>query len=204
MTGVQTCALPISYELKEKAAPARFAALRKNQTFLPPNGYKMPAVGYNVFGFPVYSNLIIKGAAHYDNAGNVIAKFNDIRIDCVIMELEGENQLITTDIQGRTGTIIEYVGAKSYNVHCYGRFLADTAGVYPEADVAEFVRAMNANVPLQVSSWFLGMAGVYAIQIKKHSIHQEEGSQEYQKFEFDAMADAPVLLKQAKAATLPR
>ncbi|GEM_PF-2884346 len=175
------------------------ATLRRNgaggQHFDAPNGTVMPILGHNVFGFPVYSNLVIKGDSYTDNFGKVIASFSDIRLDAVLLEIERENNIIVTDIQGRANSVIEYVGSKSAKIHVYGTMLADIPGVYPEADVAELMRALQSNKALRIESWFLAMAGIYNLVVNKDSIKQEAGSQEYQKFEFDAIADSPIILK---------
>lgn len=183
----------------ETAQVAGSTTLKKNgfgaQQFPAANGNTMPVLGHNIFGFPIYSNLVIKGDSYTDNFGKVIASFNDIRLDAVILEVERHNHIIVTDIQGRANSVIEYVGSRSPRIHVYGTILADIPGVYPEADVAELMRALASNRALRVESWFLAMAGIYNMVVDKDSIKQEPGSQEYQKFEFDAIADAPIILK---------
>ncbi len=173
------------------------ATTNQNKQFPALNGTVMPSLGRGALGFPVYSNLIIKGDTYQDNNGTNIGTFNDIRIDAIIMEMEQQKNLVKTDIQGRSGTVIEFISAKSATVHCYGRFSADIPGVFPTADVQEFINAMNSNKALRVQSWYLAMLGIYNIVVENFKIKQEEGSQEYQKFEFDAIADRPVILKLA-------
>lgn len=155
----------------------------------------LKSVGSSIFGTPVYSNLQIKGGSYQDNAGNTIGTFPDIRIDAVIMEINNDNNIVTTDIQGRPNTIIEYIGNKSYNISCTGRILSPARNTYPYNDVKDLITALSSNKSLQVSSWFLNMAGIYNIVIKGKAFPQEEGSMEWQKFSFEAMADTPVILK---------
>lgn len=162
---------------------------------LPPGISGNRVLGHSVFGFPVFSNLLISGDSYQDNNRNTIGSFSDIRLDVVIMEMERENNLVTTDVQGRNGTIIEFIGSKSVNIHVTGRILAEQPGIYPDAEVRKLATALYSNKALRVDSWFLAMRGIYHIVIKKDSIKQEEGSQEYQKFEFDALADQPLILK---------
>jgi hypothetical protein len=152
-------------------------------------------IGTSMLGMPVYSNLIIKAGSYRDNAGNVIAEYPDIRIDAVIMEVVTENNLITTDIQGRTGTVIEYVSARSPVINIKGRIMTDLPGAFPYDDVQNLIIALNTNKSLKIDSWFLNMFGIYSIMPKKKPFPQEEGGQEYQKFEFDAIADMPVVLR---------
>lgn len=173
--------------------------LKPQPQFKPGSGETMPVLGYNVFGFPIFSNLVISGGNYKDNSGNVIGQFNDIRLDVVLMEIMNENNLITTDIQGRDGTIIEYASSKSWTINVTGRILAKTPGVYPIDDVKNLIIALSSNRALRVNSWFLQMAKIYNIFIKSKNFPQEEGSQEYQKFEFTAIADKPVVLKLSAA-----
>lgn len=155
----------------------------------------MPEIGRSAFGFPIFSNLIIKGDTYQSNNGITIGSFNDIRLDVVIMEMDRENNLVTEDIQGRNGTVIEYISSKSVNIHITGRILANSPGIYPRTAVEELSRALYSNKSLRVNSWFLAMRGIYNIVVKKDSIKQEEGGQEFQVFEFDALSDMPVILR---------
>lgn len=163
------------------------------------NGSEMPVLGKSALGFPVFSNLYINGGDYQDNNGNTIGRYPDIRLDAVIMEMEHENHLTTTEIQGGDSTVIEYVGSKSSTIHITCSIQAETAGTYPIQDVTDLAIALNSNKPLIVDAWFLAMRGIYAIVIKKDSIKQEEGMQDSQKFEFDAIADKPLILKLKKA-----
>lgn len=176
---------------------------KENLNFSKDQNNGMTILGHSVFGFPIYSNLTIKGDSYKDNAGNVIGKFSDIRIDAVIMEISRENNLVMTDIQGRNNTVIEYISAKSWKINVTGKILKNSPeqlrtygnGEYPLDDVTNFISALDSNKSLQVTSWFLNMAGIYNMVIIDKNIPQEEGSQEYQKFEFKAIADSPVILK---------
>jgi len=158
----------------------------------------MTPIKYGALGFPIYSNLVIKADTYQNNAGITIGSFKEICLDAVLMEIGHENNIITTDIQGRANTIIEYIGSRSPNIHITGIIPAVTPGVYPTDTVSNLMIALNSNRSLQVVSWYLAMVKIYNIVIKGDSIKQEEGSQEYQRFEFDAIADFPVELKLQK------
>lgn len=171
---------------------------QKRLSFPAANGTTMPELGRGALGFPVYSNLIIAGDTNQDNNGKTIRKWNDIRLDAVILEISRDKNVTQTDISGRDWTVVETISNKSPMIHVYGTILADTPGVYPQADVQELMTALDSNKSLRVTSWFLAMAGIYNIVIKPNSFKQEPGSQEYQRFEFDAIAVRPVILKLKK------
>jgi hypothetical protein len=155
-------------------------------------------VGDSALGTPVFSNLQIKGGSYKDNFGNTIGVYDDIRIDAVILEVTNDNNLVTEDLQGRNGTIIEYISSKSYMINCKGRILSPSRNTYPYTDVKNLAIALDSNKSLQVTSWFLNMFGIYNIVIKNKHLPQEEGVSEWQRFEFDAIADKPVILKLKK------
>lgn len=148
--------------------------------------------------FPVFSNLTILGDYYYDNTLGKANKFDTIILDAVIMEVSGENNIITTDIQGRQGTVLEYVGSKAQVIRVTGTILTRQPGIYPRDAVDNLVNALESNKSLDVQSWWLEMFGIKNIIIKDYSLKQEEGSQEYQRFEFSAWSDLPVELKRSK------
>lgn len=158
----------------------------------------LKSVGTSMLGFQVYSNLSIRSGSYRDNGENIIAEYGDIRVDAAIFELSKDNNVITTDIQGRENTIIEYISGKSWKINCKGRILTTKRNTYPTTDVVQLINALNSNKSLRVDSWFLNMVGIYNIVILKKTVPQEEGSEEYQKFEFEAMADYPVILRRPK------
>jgi hypothetical protein len=152
-------------------------------------------VSQSVFGTPVYSNLHIIGDSYTDNQQKVIGTFYDVVADAVIMEVNRDNNVITTDLQGRDNSVIEYISKKSWRINVKGRILSQERDVYPRMAVDNLITALDANKSLAVTSWYLNMCSIYNIVIMKKSFPQEEGSQEYQRFEFDAIADSPVILK---------
>lgn len=170
----------------------QFSAVR-----LPENVNDSPLknLGNSILGFPVFSNLIIRGGNYSNNAGVVIGEYPDIRLDAVIMSVDKEPNRIVTDIQGRDRSVIEYLSRKSKIINIKGRIVSNTRGAYPYRGVQDLSYALDSNKSLIVDSWYLQMLGIYNVSPGKLSLPQEEGSMEYQLFEFDAIEDAPILLK---------
>jgi hypothetical protein len=155
----------------------------------------LPVLGNSSLGFPIFSNLIIRAGNYQNNQGVTIGEYPDIRIDTVIMEVQKESNRIVTDIQGRDRSVIEYLSRKSKTINIKGRISSNTRGAYPYKGVQDLSYALDSNKSLTVDSWFLQMLGIYSISPGKLRTPQEEGSLEYQLFEFDAIEDAPVILK---------
>lgn len=149
----------------------------------------------SVLGTPIYSDLSIRAGNYQDNNGNTIGTYDAINIEVAIFTPDRENNLVITDMQGRDNSVIEYISKKSWRINCAGRIFSSSRNTYPYTAVKNLVTALDSNKSLQVDSWFLNMLGIYNIVIYKRIIPQEEGSMEYQRFEFDAIADYPVVLK---------
>lgn len=155
----------------------------------------LPSIGTSVFGFPIFSNLIIRAGTYQNNQGVTIGEYPEIRLDAVIMEVSKESNRIITDIQGRDRSVIEYLSRKSKVINVKGRLMSNTRGAYPYEAVQDLSYAMDSNKSLQVDSWFLQMLGIYFISPGKFHTPQTEGGIEFQLFEFDAIEDSPVILK---------
>ena len=170
----------------------------------------MPIVGYSDFGFPIFSNLTLLGDSYQDNSGQTIGTFDTVILDAVLMDISNDNNIVSTDVQGRNGTVIEYISSKSWYISVRGRLLAKCPGVYPldssnddknkpkGDNLNNMIAMLNCNKAIRVQSWFLNAAGIHNIVIRHKNFPQEEGSQEYQKFEFEAISDKPVILKMVK------
>jgi hypothetical protein len=162
---------------------------------LPPVSINNPAS----LGFPIYSDLSIRAGSYKDNDGIEIGRYDEIHLPAVLFEVVRDNNIIVTEIQGRDNSVIEYLSGKSAKINCRGRVMSGRVrNTYPRTAVDNLIVALNSNVPLRVDSWFLNMFKIYHIVITKKSFPQEEGGMEYQKFEFDAIADYPVVLRPSK------
>lgn len=159
----------------------------------------------SVFATPIFSNLLIKSGSWTDDNGGIV-KFPDIRVDAVIFEIQQDNNIITTDIQGRNKTIIEFVSTKSALINCKGRILGSGLEFPYRSDLVQgghagaidLNNALSSNKPLKIDSWYLSQFGIDYIVIKSKTISQEEGGMQSHVFEFDAIADYPLTLKISK------
>lgn len=182
-------------------AKIKSAIIRNTFQFVTPpspantNDSPLKNLGNNVLGFPVFSNLIIRAGTYQNNQGITIGEYPEIRIDIVIMDVTKESNRIVTDMQGRDRSVIEYLSRKSKVINFKGRLMSNTRGAYPYKAVQDLSYACDSNKSLVVDSWYLNMLGIYNISPGKLRLPQEEGSMEYQLFEFDAIEDAPIILK---------
>jgi hypothetical protein len=169
-----------------------------------------PIGGLSVLGTPVYSNLKIYGFSFTDNQGNLQTLPNDqygsgqnanTRIgsnnghyqlfDSVLITLTQPIRVVKTEIQGRDGTVKEYIGKDDaqlvINIGIFGK-----NGVYPASEVQKLKRWLDAPLSKKITAWWLNDLGINNIVVTDYTMPQVEGGYSYQLFSINAISDAPV------------
>ena len=135
-------------------------------------------------GTVVYSNIIINKI--YDANGNLI--FDDYRIDDCLMQVSQSKKIVTTEIQGKDGTVKEYIGLDDFQVQISGR-ITGSYGVYEKELVNKLKKILSLGQPLAVSSWWLQNLDITDIVVKDFSFDQNEGEYSTQYFTINALSD---------------
>lgn len=173
--------------------------------------FKTEPVKYNqtdiksYLGTNVFSNLNIK----YRRKGPVInlgeltegTQVKRLMIDTALFVVTQTKNVVTTAIQGRDGTVKEYISLGDYKVSIKG-VIAGYPGTYPQlkvqgkynSSVADLIDACNDNRAVDVESWYLTMFGIYKLVITDFTIGQNEGEFALQPFEISALSDVPFQL----------
>lgn len=176
-------------------------------------------IGTSILGTPIYTDLVLMGVTYTDNltgkpvtlendryvgstnskappegVGNGIGSSFYMRLDTVLITVTKPQRVIKTEIQGRDGTVKEYIGADDARITING-IITGNNGVYPKDEVARLRAWLEAPVTKPVVSWWLGNLGVDNIVVENHSIPQVQGGYSYQMFSIDAVSDFPVELK---------
>lgn len=129
-----------------------------------------------------------------------IGGLKHIPIDCVLFDVRQSKNIVRTDIQGRDGSIKEYIGLGDYEVSIRGIIMGSN-GVYPFDQVSNLVEFLRRDQSLGVVSTFLNnIFDINELVIKDYAFEQSEGSQSHQKFEILAYSEKPVevLIQEAK------
>lgn len=155
----------------------------------PPAVVRDTPIRISQIGTPVMSDLSF-GQITVD--GIKLPVFNPI--DTVIFTVQQSKNIVKTAIQGRSGTIKEYIGNGDYQINIKGVICGEN-GVYPYDDVANLQQYMDAAASLPIVSQFLQQFGIYEIVVESFTLGQREGFYSTQLFEITAVSDAPVILK---------
>lgn len=180
------------------------AALR--EVFMPPDaGMDNKVNRKSYLNTPVMSNLSIC-ANNYTTSAGLQVTFPDLNFDAVIFEVRQTKNIIYTPIQGRDGTVKEYIGNGDFDIVCKG-VIAGVNGRYPDKTngaqvgiqsektinvVDNLLAFLNCNQEVTINSWYLTQIfGVYQIVITDYDLAQEEGMYGLQRFSFTAKSDTP-------------
>ena len=142
-------------------------------------------------GTPIYSNLIFNEYNPKNDFDAPLAGVNgwsDFVIDDCLIQINQSKKIITTEIQGRDGTVKEYIGLDDFQVQIIGR-ISGAYNVYEKELVNTLKTILDSGRPLAVSSWWLQNLGINYIVIKDYNIPQVEAQYSTQYFSINAMSD---------------
>jgi len=135
-------------------------------------------------GTPVFADLILK--ADEQDEG--------INIQTVMFEVEQQRNIVTTAVQGRNGTIKEYISDGDYSVQIRGLLVDADPYTYPADQVQTLRDLLVLPQSLVVVSGFLQLFQIYNLVVTGWRMFQIEGFQNIQAFELQCISDVPVEL----------
>lgn len=146
---------------------------------------------YSYLGTPVFDPVSLK------SQNGLIS----IELDAILTDLTMTKNIITTAVQGRNGTVKEYIADGDYNVTFRG-VIASQDKSYPQFDVSILRDLVQLGEALICESDFLRLFGVNNIVVQSYSIPQREGFQNTQLFELQCLSDQPIELIIDNEATI--
>jgi Domain of unknown function (DUF6046) len=105
---------------------------------------------------------------------------------CLIDVMQTKN-IVTTAVQGRNGTIKEYVADGDYEISIKGALVGNKG--YPRADVRDLHELLKQSTLLEVVSDYLMLFDIKEIVVTNYAFRQQEGYQNVQLFEITAISD---------------
>jgi hypothetical protein len=153
-----------------------------------------PALYMGVLGTPIFSDLTLgdtanSGANTYTDNNGILRTFQPMTFATVLMTINQAKNQEKTKIQGRDGTIKEYIGLGDYIVTING-ILPGSNGVYPRDDVAALKQILAAPLALVATSWWLQLFDISYLVIDDFGIPQLPGEQSQQSFSLHTSSDA--------------
>jgi len=188
-TGVTTGALIRAFNLKNVTVPD----VRQSPYNQMPGVDKDPELYRSALGTPVFADVTLLGGSYTDNITGQVVTFPELKFDSVIMTVETAARIVKTEIQGRNGTVKEYIGEDDSKITIQG-IIVGTNGVYPAFDVDQLNQWRRAPVPKGIVSRFLQNLGIDNVVVEDCSLPQIAGGYSYQTFTINCISDLPVEL----------
>jgi hypothetical protein len=152
--------------------------------------------GVSSLGTPVYSQVTFgTKAGQKDNITYLgvdgittvvlpIITFQSILVSCTL-----PRNIVKTEIQGRDGTIKEYIGEGDVQISFRG-VITGKNGQRPKKEIQDLIQLIKAPITIPVVSDFLNNEmKVWYIVFDERSFEQEEGGYSYQGFSVNAISD---------------
>lgn len=117
-----------------------------------------------------------------------------LKYEAVLITASQAKKVIKTEIQGRDGTVKEYIGLDDWAVQING-IITGPNGHYPIDEVAFLNQLKEAPIPIQVASTFLNNLGINLLVIENIEFPQDAGGYSYQGFSISAVSDVPQELR---------
>jgi hypothetical protein len=147
----------------------------------------------SALGTPVFSDLTLQSVTYTDfsNPNRPLITTPTVKWTIVLFNVTLPTIVVKTTIQGRKGTVKEYIGEDDYSVTING-ILPGPNGSYPVQDVANLKAIKSAPVPIPVTSSYLNNLGIHTIVFTSLVLDQEPGGYSKQNFTLEGISDEPI------------
>jgi len=142
---------------------------------------------------PIYSDITFNSGSYVDQNG-LTQTYQSLNIELVLLSVMNTKNIIETTLQGRNGTVKEYISDGDYQIKIEGKLFGRGANNYPQEDVQKLLSICLAPQAINVTSTFLKMFNVEDIVIKSYTIDQQEGMRNCQPFTLNCVSDYPLIL----------
>jgi Domain of unknown function (DUF6046) len=113
-----------------------------------------------------------------------------LEIAQILVSVTFPRNIVKTQIQGRNGTVKEYIGEGDASISFRGVLTAKN-GASPKDQINTLKQIMDAPVAIPVSSSYLQNLNIYSVVFEDRTLEQEEGGYSYQSFTINAVSDIP-------------
>ncbi|MEB0262296.1 DUF6046 domain-containing protein [Mucilaginibacter sp. 10I4] len=156
--------------------------------FLIPNGDAQdPQLYLSTLGTKVLVDLTFAGQT-YKNELGMEYTYPNITLETVLLSVNQTKNIVKTAIQGRKGTVKEYISMGDYTVSI-NAIITGANGAYPKQDVQDIINMCQCPEAITVTSWYLNMFSINSIVIDSYDINQDEGQYSRQAISLNASSD---------------
>jgi hypothetical protein len=153
--------------------------------------------GVGLWGLPVFDVLEFDSLDYTDLDGKKY-HLEGLSFGTALLVVTMSKNIVTTPIQGRNGTVKEYISDGDFMINIKGMLVGNGVDVSPTKLKSDLVAYCKAPVEFGVASNLLTDFGIKSIVIKDYSFPQIEGSRNTVPFELSCLSDSPIELKSQK------
>jgi hypothetical protein len=194
--------VPISQEVKGQA---EFILASTSLQFIKPKFYQIDEatvaeenspevqsnfVKGNLNGLPVFDSIVLK-----KTGGTATIGADDLIMVTALISANKPRNIVLTKIQGRNGTVKEYVSDDDYQINIKGVIVGKYANKRPIEELKKLEDFCNEQAELNVISNFINDLGVNTIVITGHTINQRESMRNVIDFEISCLSEEPFEIK---------
>jgi len=166
---------------------------QKSNYIVPEGATPDPQLYSSLLGTSVLVDLTFLAQTYTNELGQQ-RSFADITLETVLLSVNQSKEIVKTKVQGRAGTVKEYISLGDYEV-TIAAILTGTNGVYPKSDVQDMLTMLQCNNAVSVVSWYLDLFGINSIVIDSFDINQDEGAYSRQAISVTASSDTQANLR---------
>jgi hypothetical protein len=139
-----------------------------------------------------FGTLIYESLELYNQDGSLLYRFPDA---VLIEATDNSKNIVKTPIQGRDGTVKEYIGMDDWRIKIMGVLINSTSKDYPEDLVSELSRVYERKESLKVEGSNLCTMGIHQLVFTNISFPRKHGYPSLQPFIIEALSDEPIELE---------
>jgi len=161
----------------------------KIQSFKPDKGlYTGP------LGTPVMQDITFGSVDYTDPQTGTTKRTKEIKLIDILISVNLPSIIVKTQIQGRRGTIKEYIGEDDWQITING-FLLASNGQNPSGAIVDLKNMKRACVPIPVTCTYLNNLDISNIVLEDFSMEQAPGGYSKQAFTISAVSSHDILLQ---------
>lgn len=116
-----------------------------------------------------------------------------LMLDIALFQINMQKQIVTTALQGVSGTVKEYISDGDYVISITG-VLTNPTGSYPTEQMQVLHQLLLLPEALIVESSLLQLLGIYNIVVQSYSFEDRAGFENLQDFQLECLSDNPIEL----------
>lgn len=143
------------------------------------------------FGQPVFDIIDIPSFSYIRPIDGVKVVTAAQALGTALIEINQSKLIVNTQVQGRSGTVKEYIGLSDYEVTITGAMISEHSNVPPRQQMQYLYDVLIAPVAINIYSNFLDYVRIYSLVVKDFKFTQIEGTRNAVGYVINCQSDEP-------------